>query len=95
LIFDHGCDSFTCVLVAMMLGKTIQVGNGYNILLVLVAVSQAFQFATLEEYYVGGLYLGIGNGVTDASVVIIALFTFCGFAGTEIWKNTVQLAVGN
>lgn len=55
----------------------------------LVAVTQAFHFATLEEYYSGGLYLGVGNGVTDGSVGLIAIFLYCGIAGTEVFKNTV------
>lgn len=44
-------------------------------------MTQAFHFSTLEEYYVGGLYLGVGNGVTDGSVALIALFAYCGYAG--------------
>lgn len=55
----------------------------------LVAVTQSFHFSTLEEYYTGGLFLGIGNGVTDGSIVLIGMFIFCGVAGTEVFKNTV------
>jgi len=40
------------------------------------AVGQSFYFCTLEEYYIGGLYLGVGNGVTDGSILLISLFFF-------------------
>ena len=28
LLFDHGCDSFTCSMIVLMMAKMMQVGNG-------------------------------------------------------------------
>lgn len=47
----------------------------------------SFYFSTLEEYYIGGLFLGVGNGVTDGSVALIFLFLFSGYYGNDVFKN--------
>ena len=60
-------------------------------MLTLMGSTQSFYFSTLEEYYTGGLYLGIGNGVTDGSAPIIALFIYCGFYGNDFFKKEVSL----
>jgi len=57
----------------------------------LLSSTQSFYFSTLEEYYTGGLFLGIGNGVTDGSLAIIVLFCVAGFFGTEIFRNMVSI----
>jgi hypothetical protein len=77
----------------MMIMKTIQMGNGGLVLLTLLGSTQSFYFSTLEEYYIGGLFLGVGNGVTDGSAPIIALFIYCGFWGNDFFKK--EIAIGN
>ena len=52
-------------------------------LLALTFAISSFHFSTLEEYYTGGLFLGIGNGVTDGSAGILALFVGMGFYGND------------
>ena len=91
LLFDHGCDSFTTSLITMMIMKVIQLGNSGLVLLVLLGSTQSFYFSTLEEYYTGGLFLGVGNGVTDGSAPIIALFIYCGLYGNNSFKNEISL----
>lgn len=93
LLFDHGCDSFTTGLMTLGFMKLIQVGNSPIILIGLLATTQSFHFCTLEEYYVGGLFLGVGNGATDGSVIIIGLLFYCGYAGQEFWKTIYSLSI--
>jgi ethanolaminephosphotransferase len=87
LMFDHGCDSFTAALICLMMSKMMQLGNGPVIMLILLAITQSFHFSTLEEYYIGGLYLGPLNGVTDGSVLIMAVFLVSGIFGTSFWAS--------
>ena len=47
----------------------------------------SFHFSTVEEYYCGGLYLGVGNGVTDGSVGIIGMLIYLGMFGNEWTLN--------
>jgi ethanolaminephosphotransferase len=93
LLFDHGCDSFTTALLVMMMAKMMQIGNGSFLLWVLLAITQSFHFCTLEEYYIGGLFLGPLNGVTDGSAAVIAVFLATGIAGNDFWTNTASLPV--
>jgi hypothetical protein len=74
--------------------KAIQCGNNYLVLFALLGITQSFHFCTLEEYYSGGLFLGIGNGVTDASVIFIGLFIFTGFVGNDWFLNKLPIGLG-
>lgn len=85
LLFDHGCDAFSVGLQTLMIAKMIQIGNNYIVLLAVVASTAPFYFATMEEYYTGGLFLGPGNGITDGSIIIIGLFMYCGVVGTAVF----------
>ena len=38
LMFDHGCDSFTTALLCLMMSKMMQVGNGPQVMVVLIGV---------------------------------------------------------
>lgn len=51
--------------------------------------------ATLEEYYVGGLFLGPGNGVTDGSLPLIIIFALAGYKGNDIYKTTIPISLGD
>lgn len=54
----------------------------------------SFYFSTLEEYYIGGLFLGVGNGVTDGSVVLIFLFLYTGYRGNDVFKEFINVPTG-
>lgn len=58
---------------------------------IVLAVTQSFHFCTLEEYYIGGLFLGPFNGVTDGSAALILIFFATGIAGTDFWAITANL----
>lgn len=63
-------------------------------LLALGSVAASFHFCTLEEYYIGGLYLGIGNGVTDGSLLLISIFIIQGITSQGFFNNTVEIPWG-
>lgn len=67
------------------MAKCVMVGNNFIVLLSILTSTMPFHFATLEEYYVGGLWLPIGNGVTDGSLVLILVNIFIGVLGSEWW----------
>jgi hypothetical protein len=46
----------------------------------------------LEEYYIGGLYLGIFNGVTDGSVLIISVYLYCAICGNSLFINEATIS---
>ena len=92
-MFDHGCDSFTCALLTLMICKMMQVGNSTLLIAVLIGPTMTFYFCTLEEYYIGGLFLGPFNGVSDGSVLFIVLFLTSGIFGNDIWLVPLDVPI--
>jgi ethanolaminephosphotransferase len=81
LLFDHGCDSFSIGFQMLILAKCLQVGDNFTAVLTCCSGAASFHFSTLEEYYTGGLFLGICNGVSDGSFLIIFLYLVMGCFG--------------
>ena len=52
----------------------------------LATVYAAFHFATLEEYYVGGLFMPPCNGSSDGSFVFILAYLVTGIFGNGFWS---------
>ena len=50
-----------------------------------------FYFATLEEYYSGGLFLPVCNGVTDGSVPLIGVYFFTAYVGNDWWRGVLDV----
>lgn len=69
----------------------LQIGNGPVVMWVLLGITQFFHFSTLEEYYIGGLFLGPFNGITDGSAFVISIFMLTGIIGNDIWLTQVSL----
>ena len=81
LLFDHGCDAFSVGFVIMTTSKVLEVDDSnFNFFYIFGGVA-LFYYTTLEEYYVGGLHLQIGNGVTDGSFPVIVGLIVLGFTG--------------
>jgi phosphatidylglycerophosphate synthase len=91
LLFDHGCDAFTMGYVSMIVAKTFQTGSSLGTMIVVMGACSTFYFSTLEEYYTGGLFLGVGNGVTDGSGPIVAGFIYLGFVGNTQLVNATPV----
>ena len=89
LIFDHGCDAFSCGFQALIALRTMQCGNNFLAYMMVVLSMAAFHFATLEEYYVGTLKLPVCNAVSDGSLLLIIMYLVTGVLGNEIWVIAV------
>jgi len=44
-----------------------------------------FHISTLEEYYIGGLFLGPGNFVSDGVPFMVGSYIIMGIYGNEFW----------
>ena len=75
-------------LQCLIMTRCLQGGNSTPTIIANILAISSFHFSTLEEYYCGGLYLGVGNGVTDGSVGIIGLFIYLGMFGNDWTTNT-------
>lgn len=91
LLFDHGCDAFTTGMQTLIFAKCSMTGGGPIVLITVIMVQMPFFMATLEEYYVGALYLPIGNGVSDGSIFLIAAACGIGYFGSEAFASLVEV----
>ena len=85
LIFDHGCDAFSCGFQALIALRTMQCGNNFLSYCMVILAMASFHFATLEEYYVGTLKLPMCNAVSDGSALLILMYLVTGILGNQIW----------
>mmetsp|Transcript_32291 Transcript_32291/g.49440 ORF Transcript_32291/g.49440 Transcript_32291/m.49440 type:complete len:168 (+) Transcript_32291:672-1175(+) len=102
LIFDHGCDALTMGIQSMIGAKCYQMGDSIFTMLFMIGGGISFHFSTLEEYYTGGLFLGVGNAVTDGSFIIFTLYFILGAYGrdtylqpmvseSELWEGSPEI----
>jgi ethanolaminephosphotransferase len=89
MAFDHGIDSFVSWIMCMTLAKIIQIGTNLYIPVIISMVTGSFYLATLETLYVGGLHLGIINGVSDGALAIFAILSMTAYSG-NVWWTIVE-----
>ena len=87
MLFDHGCDGYTSFIITINICKVLQVSNNAFTLLVATVISGSFYFATLESYYIGGVFLPELNAVSDGAVLYFASCVFAVAVGPE-WLTT-------
>lgn len=93
MLFDHGCDAFSIGFVIMVTSKVLCVDDSNFNFFYITGATALFYFTTLEEYYVGGLFLKVGNGVTDGSLPVIIGLIVLGFTGTDVMQ--AEIVKGN
>ena len=93
MLFDHGCDSFTIGIMVTITAKCIGINNPMLLFLYIFECVGLFYFGTLEEYYVGGLHLPVGNGITDGSLPLLSFYMVWYFIGNEFMQ--VEVLAGN
>ena len=92
MLFDHGCDSIAVGTQVLVLPKFCNSGDNLWTLAPGVLIISIFFTAMLEEYYKGIMVLPVGNGVSDGSIVLIAIYTCFGIFGSE-WASTTLFTV--
>ena len=93
MLFDHGCDAYTSTIIMINLGKIFQVGNNPYALFAVMIVTVPFYFATLESYYIGGVFLPEVNAVTDGWIIYLLVCVFSAFVGYEWLISPVFLGL--
>ena len=85
MMFDHGLDSTTSVVVMYQLGRIHNMGGGLLLLIFIMMSSVPFYYFTLEEYYLGKLTLPMFSGPDDTSVAISAVCFLTAYLGSDYW----------
>ena len=89
-LFDHGCDAFSCSLVALALSHTLQLGITWKSKLLISSLWAPFYLAQLLEYHVGHIRTQIGNiGVTEGQFGQIGVMIASFLLGATVYQNKV------
>lgn len=95
MLFDHGLDATTAILMNVVMLRMICVGNGLPAILGIQISTIPFYYLTMEEYYIGMLNLPMFTGPDDTSVVISMLCFFSAFMGSgEYWMEMLDVPYG-
>jgi hypothetical protein len=67
----------------------MQIGDNPLTLIPIAMINIIFYFYILEEYYIGYLYLGPFNPVSDGSILVVGAYLALYFAGNDFWTQIV------
>jgi len=81
LMFDHGLDMLNTMLGTITLCRIMMLGNTEMVTLTIVMTMAQFYYATLEEYFIDGLFLPVINSVNEGLFLIIFVCLTAGFFG--------------
>ena len=95
MLFDHGLDATTAILMNIVITRILQVGSGLPAILAIQISAVPFYYITMEEYYIGMLNLPMFSGPDDTSLVIIALCWFSAYMGSgDWWREDIEVPFG-
>lgn len=89
-LFDHGCDTFSCALVALALIHTLKFGITWKCKLMMISLCFPFYLAQLLEYHVGVVRTHVGNlGVTEGQIAHCVIMILAFIFGPDFYTNKV------
>ena len=91
VLFDHGCDAWTCFLITLTAGGLFYYDNIYQYLLIFIPLSFTFFLNFIEEYYTGVLDLPIINGVEEGSIYVSAIMFLSGYYGSSFYNTKYNI----
>ena len=81
MLFDHGLDATTAIVMNIVLARMLNVGPGLPAILVIQISTVPFYYLTMEEYYIGMLNLPMFSGPDDTSLYVSGICFFCAYMG--------------
>ena len=92
MMFDHGLDAATAIVMNVVISRMIQIGPGVPPILAIQCTLVPCYFIALEEYYVGYMDLPMFSGPEDMSLAVIFGCWFSAYMGAgEFWQEMVKL----
>eukprot|EP01016_Furgasonia_blochmanni_P057039 TRINITY_DN983_c0_g1_i20.p1 TRINITY_DN983_c0_g1~~TRINITY_DN983_c0_g1_i20.p1 ORF type:complete len:315 (+),score=41.70 TRINITY_DN983_c0_g1_i20:465-1409(+) len=95
LLFDHGCDALNVTVIGLTFATITQFGSNRSLFFSYLVGTGTFYAATLEEYYVNGLFLPVINGANEGVLCMISTYIVTAIYGTSIWTNTYWKFTGS
>ena len=87
MLFDHGLDATSSIVVMYQIGRIHNVGGGFDLLLFIYLSSVSFYYFTLTEYYMGKMILPMFSGPDDTSVGISIVCFITAYLGPAYWAQ--------
>jgi ethanolaminephosphotransferase len=94
-MFDHGLDALSCSFGTYCWLATCAQGGTYTTFAIILCTFLPFMFATWEEYYVGGLYLGYLNGPIEGILSVIGTQLVAAQHGQQFFHQSLGHFVEN
>ena len=95
MLFDHGLDATTAIVMNVVLCRIIQVGSGLPAILAVQISTVPFYALTMEEYYIGMLNLPMFTGPDDTSVLISGICFIAAYLGKgDFWMEPIEVPFG-
>ena len=92
MLFDHGLDATSSIVVMYQIGRVHNCGGGFDLLLFMYLSSVSFYYFTLTEYYMGKMILPMFSGPDDTSVGISLVCFTTAYLGPAYWAETTNIA---
>ena len=86
MLFDHGIDVLTCVLMNLQFLRMLQMGSGLLAFVQIMIPIMMSYYLFLEEFYLGKLQMGKFSNPDDSGIALTLLCFWTAFAGSqEFW----------
>jgi len=89
MLFDHGCDSLITGFFIISWLKFIRTGLSFGGFSILLFAMNGFYFATLETYYMGGLFLPVINVPSDGNMILVLAALPGVIAKSNVWFDWI------
>jgi ethanolaminephosphotransferase len=90
--FDHGADSLTVPMFAMIMGTSFQFGPFWT-LMTLFSLMIVFYLAHWECYFTNTLLLRALSNPTEAQLTLISLLLWTSYQGTMWWRESFDTII--
>ena len=87
MLFDHGLDATSSIVVMYQIGRVHNCGGGFDLLLFIYLSSVSFYYFTLMEYYMGKMVLPMFSGPDDTSLGISIVCFITAYLGPAYWAQ--------
>ena len=89
MLLDHGSDAFCAAITTLNLAYMLMAHNTYLVMLACSIGTVPFYYATLESYYIGGVFLPFLNGASEGAFIITGLGIALEKIGSQVMLTKV------
>jgi len=94
-LFDHGVDACNTTLEVVLFSAAMNLGQGWQTVLVLFATNFTFYVQTWDEYYTKTLTLGVVSGPVEGILTLCIVYAITAVkGGGSFWHNSMLETFG-